>query len=307
MTLALLSTTKLPSFLGDDHPDEESLFAEDDVLIGALAARGVTARRVPWRQRDVRWQDYDLVLVRSAWDYIDDLPGFLEVLHGIEAAGCRLVNPLETIRWNSDKRYLLALREAGLPMAPTAILEPGEDPWRDAQAALEKLGPCETGYVVKPLVGVGAFGAKRLPERTAALAELATATRSDPCLIQPYLTSVATEGEWSFVFGAGRFLYAALKTPKAGDFRVQVMYGARTAAKAPAAADLAAAEACLDALPVTAHVARIDMARLADGRLALMEAELIEPQLFFHDVPKAAGLVADAVLDLLGARSAEPA
>ncbi len=37
MTIAILSTTKLPKFLGDSHPDEDSLFAEDDVLGSALA------------------------------------------------------------------------------------------------------------------------------------------------------------------------------------------------------------------------------------------------------------------------------
>jgi hypothetical protein len=41
------------------------------------------------------------------------------------------------------------------------------------------------------------------------------------------------------------------------------------------------------------------MARLPSGRLALMEAELIEPQLFFFDVPEAADLAAEAVLGLI--------
>ncbi len=57
--------------------------------------------------------------------------------------------------------------------------------------------------------------------------------------------------------------------------------------------------ACFHVLPVPAQFARIDMARLPDGRLALMEAELIEPQLFFFDVPEAADLVAEAVLSLI--------
>ena len=118
--------------------------------------------------------------------------------------------------------------------------------------------------------------------------------------LQPFLASVRDEGEWSFVFGAGRFLYAAFKRPAPEDFRVQVMYGARTTPAAPAPCDLAAAETALAALPVPVHLARIDMARLADGGLALMEAELIEPQLFLHDLPEAAGLLAAAILSSLG-------
>lgn len=50
------------------------------------------------------------------------------------------------------------------------------------------------------------------------------------------------------------------------------------------------------ALPVPARYARIDMARLPDGRLALMEAELIEPQLYFSSVPVSAEHFADGML-----------
>jgi len=297
MTIALLSTTKLPKFLGNDHPDEASLFAEDDVLAEALSARGATVRRVPWRQQGVSWGRYEFVLIRSTWDYIDDVPAFLSVLRAIEGAGCLLVNPLETIKWNLDKGYLPALHRLGVPIVPTAVYEPGED----ARAALEGLDGSEGGYVIKPLVGIGAFGTKRLADADAAEKELMRGKGPEPCIVQPFLASVATEGEWSFVFGGGSFLYAALKTPKPGDFRVQVMYGATTTKRTPAQADLAVAQACLNALPVPAHLARIDMARMPSGRLALMEAELIEPQLFFFDVPGAADLVAEVALGLIAA------
>lgn len=294
MTIALLSTTKLPNFLGRDHPDERALFAEEDVLAAALARRGATARRVAWRRPDAPWTRYDLVLVRSTWDYIDDLLAFLEVLGGIEAAGCRLVNPLATIRWNADKRYLADLARTGMAVVPTTFAAPGDAP----SAVLERLERSSTGYVLKPVVGVGAYGTERLADRRQLADRLGRECDPATRLIQPFLTSVATEGEWSFVFGAGRFLYAALKTPKAGEFRVQVMYGARTVPKTPSPTDLAAARRCYRALPVPAEIARIDMARLPDGRLALMEAELIEPQLFLFDVPEAADRLADAVLDL---------
>ena len=292
MKIAILSTTKLPKFLGDDHPNEDSLFAEDTVLAQAFAARGVGAERVPWRQADVRWDRYDLVLIRSTWDYIDDLPAFLEVLKAIEASGTRLLNPFETIQWNATKRYLPSLEKAGVLIVPGAFHERGQA----SEVVLQALDASDKGYVLKPLVGVGGFGTERLADRDALAARLARDADSGPYLIQPFVESIVTEGEWSLVFGNGSFLYAALKTPRAGDFRVQVMYGAQTVGQAPAPADLEAASACLAALPVPVHLARIDMARLADGRLALMEAELIEPQLYFHDVPGAADLVAEATL-----------
>ena len=74
---SILSTDRLPRFLGDDRPTEEGLFGEDDILIAALADHGIAGERVPWRRTDVDWQGYDLAILRSTWDYIDDLPRFL--------------------------------------------------------------------------------------------------------------------------------------------------------------------------------------------------------------------------------------
>jgi len=294
MKIAILSTGKLPRFLGADHPDEASLFAEDDRLIAALAERGVAAERLAWRQTAVDWAAFDLVAIRSTWDYIDDLPGFLEVLACIEAAGCRLVNPLHSVRWNCSKRYLKALSDAGLPVVPSRFLAAAEDP-ADHLDFLIQAGP--NGVVRKPAIGVGGYGVERLAD-AAALRE--AGPRDDESLLQPFVEAVTREGEWSFVFGAGRFLYAAQKRPASGDFRVQVMYGAETRAATPEAHDLASAEACYRGLPVPAGLARIDMTRGGDGRLMLMEAELIEPQLYLFDVAEAADLLAEAILELAG-------
>lgn len=294
MKIAVLSTTKLPKFLGENHPDEESLFAEDKLLIEALVRQGATAERIPWRGKDRDWSSYDLALLRSTWDYIDDLPAFLAVLGTIEASGCRLVNPLETVRWNATKRYLAELQSLGLPVVPSLFLDAGQDP----APLLGALGSAEQGYVAKPFIGVGAFGTRRFADRETFLIELANDHAGQPLLIQPFLPSVTGEGEWSFVFGARRFLYAALKIPRAGDYRVQVMYGAETHERMPAPQDLELARRCYELLPKAAPFARMDFARLPSGQLALMEAELIEPQLFLHDVPRAAGLLAEAVLEI---------
>ena len=87
---------------------------------------------------------------------------------------------------------------------PTEVFEAGEKP----RAALGRLGPSETGYVVKPLVGVGAYGTRRFADAASAVDELARGDGA-PCIVQPFLTSVAREGEWSFVFGGGRFTFCA--------------------------------------------------------------------------------------------------
>ena len=86
-TLAILSSDRLPKFLGDSHPNEESLFAEDLELIARLGDLGIEAHRVPWRDQDVAWGRFDAVVIRSTWDYIDDISHYLNVLVQIDASG----------------------------------------------------------------------------------------------------------------------------------------------------------------------------------------------------------------------------
>lgn len=295
MRIAILSTNKLPSFLGENHPTEESLFAEDNALIAELAAIGVEAERIPWRNEGVDWSSFEAAVIRSTWDYIDSPDDFMSVLESIDTAGTRLINPLGTVRWNFDKRYLTELDRHGILIVPTFFLDGGAEELDDLRTWLEGRGKC----VAKPTVGVGGFGVKTYERPEELLDWLSSAPPAETIMIQPFLPSIAEEGEWSFVFGCGEPLYSVLKKPKAGDFRVQVMYGATTLERTPAAQDLQAAEDVWNALPSNTCLARIDMSRLPDGRLALMEAELIEPQLFLFDVPDAARKLAGAIERML--------
>ena len=296
MKIALLSTDKLPAFLGEDHPDEETLFAEDFKLIEALELQGLSAERVSWRRSDIDWSRYDCVLVRSTWDYIDDYELFLQTIGEIEASGARLLNPREVIQWNSSKRYLGELMSLGASVVPSLILEDGD--WSAAEVQ-SILAHGESELIVKPLVGVGAFQLRRFTD----VHDLDKVRRSGeldyPVMVQPFLSSIQSEGEWSFVFGGRQFLYAVLKVPTEGDYRVQVMYGARTLPRKPSDDDLAAARAVLEKVPYQTHLARVDMVRMPSGNLALMELELIEPQLYLFDVPESAQMLAEATRNYL--------
>ena len=120
------------------------------------------------------------------------------------------------------------------------------------------------------------------------------------CLIQPFLSSVVEEGEFTFVFIDGEFSHGVLKQAAAGDYRIQSLYGGKESVFAPSAADLASARAVISALPFTAPLyARIDMARLPSGELAVMEAEMIEPYLYPEQGPDLGERLAKAVLSRL--------
>ena len=158
-------------------------------------------------------------------------------------------------------------------------------------------------FVVKPVVGAGGWRQARIRrgEPLPAAGELPPAE----AMIQPFLPAVAQEGEYSFLFFGGDFSHAALKRPREGDYRVQSVYGGREERHAPSPEDVALARetlaaACRICGQESPLYARVDMARGPDGRLALMELELIEPYLYPEQGPGMGTRFASALKARLG-------
>ena len=107
MKVALLSTENLDDFV-----------CYDELLTAPLAELGWEVEVVPWRA-DEDWNRFAAVIVRSPWDYQDEPERFMQVLKEIDATSCRLENALELITWNLDKRYLIDLKNQGVPIVPT--------------------------------------------------------------------------------------------------------------------------------------------------------------------------------------------
>ena len=233
---------------------------------------------VPWRA-EADWDAYDVVVVRSPWDYQDDPDAFLDVLAAIDASAARLENPLAVMRWNLRKTYLRDLEAAGVPIVPTRW---AEGLAADALgAAFDAWGSAEV--VAKPVVSANADGTFRLAPDAEAWGAAMSALADRACMIQPFVPSVVAEGEWSvFAFG-GAVSHAILKTPAAGDFRVQEEHGGVIRGVEPGADLLALTEAALAAVPHPTPLlyARVDAVGLTDGTLAIIELELIEPSLYF--------------------------
>ncbi|WP_374239931.1 RimK family alpha-L-glutamate ligase [Zoogloea sp.] len=257
-------------------PDPETHY-----LVAALAQLGVAADIVPW-DAPVDWAAWPLVVVRTPWDYFRRLPEFLAWAERTRRLA-RFVNPYEVIDWNSHKQYLRGLAEAGIATVPTLWLDHG---CGDARARLAARGWGEV--VVKPAVSIGAIGALRAAALDpACLEHLDRLVAEGDVMVQPFVASVAEAGEVSLVYFGGRFSHAIRKQPAPGDFRVQDMYGGTVHPHQPTAAELAVADAVLARTPAPTTYARIDLVEF-DGAPALMEAELIEPELFLGATPEAA-------------------
>lgn len=271
-----------------------SLTDDDRLLMEPLRALGVSAEAAVWDGSSVEWKQYNAVILRSCWDYHLRLPEFLAWVTGLEKAGVPVWNPPGTIRWNADKSYLRNLERRGVPIVPTLWPEAG----MDLRDALRSLG--WERAVIKPRVSATAHRTCLISANGAHSAQplVDELIRGPGVMVQQFMDSIQTRGEWSLVFFAGQFSHAVVKTPKAGDFRVQHDFGgAERAAEAPSAVREAAtrAIAALEDIPLYARVDGVE----SGGQFLLMELELIEPALFLGFAAHAPHRFAKTVADRL--------
>ncbi|HYG94964.1 MAG TPA: hypothetical protein VD859_15405 [Nocardioides sp.] len=257
-----------------------------DLLDEALARRGVDARWVAWDDPDEDWSAARVVAVRSTWDYEWRRDEFLAWARSV---GRPLLNGADVFAWNVDKSYLLQLEAAGLPVVPTVVAAtPAE-----VTAAVGRFGVS----VCKPTVGASGRGvvvlddADALPEGPA------------PWLVQPLVTSVRTEGETSVFVIDGRAVSQVRKLPAGAEIRVHEQYGGRSDAVPlqEEHRELATrtVQVARELLGAELSYARVDLMRLADGRLAVGELEAVEPGLYLDVVPDNAEVFAALVERLL--------
>jgi glutathione synthase/RimK-type ligase-like ATP-grasp enzyme len=272
--------------------------SEDQQLTEQLRARGLRVTSAVWSDPAVRWQDFDAAVLKSPWDYFDRPAEFHRWLDALDAQGVRLLNPTGIVRPNADKAYLRDLALAGVPVVPTRWLPRGSRV-RPAEL-LAELGADK--LVLKPTVSGGAKDTFALTaaEAEAATGQLQALVDEQDFLAQPFLPQIQTSGEWSLVFFGGQLSHCVRKTPKAGDFRVQHLFGGGVHAETPSAAIQAQAADIVQRFAPGCLYARVDGVETDAGGFWLMELELIEPFLYLDSAGPAAYVrYADALLALL--------
>lgn len=275
--IALLTAANLVSDAPDRRADAHLFDIQLDILRGGFAPHGLTLTPVRWID-PIDWTRFGAVLVNSAWDYQDRHEDFLATLDRIAGLGVPVFNDPGAVRWNIRKTYLRELEARGVPVIPTLWPEaPTRD---DIVHAMSAFGIEDV--VLKRQVGGGARAQVRY---TRADMPAAGSIMDRPGMIQPFIASIATEGEYSFLFVDGEFSHALVKRAKSGDYRIQEAYGGTSQAIDPTPDDRASAQAVLTALATPPLYARVDMVRGQAGELLLMELEVIEPFLFPKDGP----------------------
>lgn len=249
----------------------------------ALDSAGIEAVPTPWtaHMEDASGlRDYACVLPLLVWGYHHDAARWQRACATWAREGLALANPAKVLAWNTDKRYLRELAAQGVAIPATTFTD------ALSPEVVERVF-AETGageLIVKPAVSGGAWKTLRLRRGDAF-----DAMDGMTMLLQPYLSTIETEGETSLLYFGGRLSHAVNKRPVAGEFRIQEEFGGQYAlVPEPPAGAVALAEQVLAAVGEPLLYARIDMVPDAEGRWLLMEAELIEPD-FYLGVDPAQG------------------
>ena len=274
MKIALLISDNFLPDTENGRPDIFELVEEVEKLTPALAAHGMALTQVRWREIDVRAAEFDAILPLFVWDYFEgNEAAFLTAIAKAEQT-TPVFNDFDMLKWNADKSYLDDLQQRGAAVIRTLSVEHVTP--TNVERAFEEL-EAET-LVIKPRVGGGAW--RQVLHKKGAPFPDEDSLPPEGALIQAFLPSVLEEGEYSFLYFGGRFSHAVRKTPKAGDYRIQSIYGGAEETYTPTQAERGHARAILDVLDETPLYARVDLLRGLDGNLKLIELECIEPYLY---------------------------
>ena len=232
-----------------------------------------------WTDKNVNWVDFDVVIIRSCWDYHVKVEEFNSWLNELDTLKIKVLNPTEVIRGNLDKKYLRDLQKNGVKIPATLWFDGEENP--DCQKVLQSQGWQEA--VLKPNTGATAYGVQKI---SLELSENLFITNQpefrNGFMIQEYLPEIQTQGEWSVIFFGKEYSHSVIKKTNSGEFRVQYEYGGSFQPENPKQEIIDQAQSILEFYPDTLLYARIDGVQ-ASGGFYLMEAELTEPELFITE------------------------
>src|SRR5580692_10870276 len=125
-------------------------------VAAALAPAGIEAIGRSWVDPG-DLAAFDGVAPLMVWSYFRELDDWRRLLDRLEGLGRPILNPVETLRWNTDKLYLRDLDAAGAPVLPTLFAEQVT-----AAVVAEAHQRFGAQLVVKPRISAGAHQTLRL-------------------------------------------------------------------------------------------------------------------------------------------------
>ncbi|KYQ90549.1 hypothetical protein DLAC_09174 [Tieghemostelium lacteum] len=315
-----------------------TLSEDDQILINLASLKKIRFQFLVWDDESVDWssEKFDVLIIRSLWDYVLKVDKFKKWIDYIQSLGIRVLNDLGAIRWNIDKNYLDEFQNinnylynnsskskkqtssstcssssslSNIKIIPTIFIRPNEK--KSLLKSIEegkksgRFSGNQKEFVFKPCIGAGGYGTTKFhldshEEYKDSYMELLE--KSD-VLLQPFISTIHDQGETSFIFFNGKFSHSIIKRPSKNDFRVQEGYGGTVEKNPnPPLSEIQLAQSIMDRI-IEKHprilYARIDMLRYHDGKLFLSECEIFEPTLYFMGDQDIAIRFLDCVIEMI--------
>lgn len=274
----------------------DQVLLEDKLVQKALEAKGLRVIRKDWACKNFDWTNVRYALFRTTWDYFDRYDDFFAWFKQTQKT-LTFINSPEIIYWNLDKHYLRDLNRKGVNIPKTVFIEKGET------ISLEQLF-VNQGWnrsILKPAIG-GAARETYLIESSNSHShetKFQDLISSEAMLFQEFQKNIQERGEMSLMMIDGNYTHAVLKKAKSGDFRVQDDFGGSVDVYTPTAEEISFAKKAIASCPEKPVYARVDIFYDNHENLALGELELIEPELWFRNCPKAAEQLAEVIYDFI--------
>ncbi|KAK6501476.1 hypothetical protein TWF481_009314 [Arthrobotrys musiformis] len=284
------------------------------LLISTLQKRGLQVEKRGWYPpASLTLKDltsYHSINFLNCWEYNLHITSFYqflkEVIAPAEAAGVKIVNPVQVLLWNSDKEYLRDLqRDVGINIPESIFVEalPGGVPaYEDVISALDPDGA--HGTVIKPSISAASNMTHRIPHPSsesydsaktqANWAEVYEYTRdlssSAKVIIQAFEPAIKN-GEYSIFFLGGEYSHTVLKKPAETDYRAMERFGASVSELKGEEVPSAGKEICKKIVEYVERrfgtgddwrlgYLRVDGVVRDDGTFVVIEAEMLEPYVF---------------------------
>ncbi len=281
-------------YFNPKEPNEyvNNVLKEDRLVLSALEKNGLKVEKIAWSDSSFDWSLTKYALFRTTWDYAERFNEFSDWLMAVSVK-TKLINDYDLIVWNLDKHYMNDLKRKGVNIVETYFIEP-----KDARSLKEihhELGWKET--VLKPAISAAAKDTYKLNENNLEDHEPKhqELIQTESMMLQPFQNSVVEKGEISLMMMGGKYTHAVLKKAKSGDFRVQDDFGGTVHDYTPTEAEIDLAVASINACSKRPFYARVDIVEDNNGKPAISELELVEPELWFRRNEKAADVLAEEI------------
>ncbi|MET0570813.1 MAG: hypothetical protein ABWZ79_05270 [Pedobacter agri] len=191
----------LVTYLDKGKYDSTTVESEDDKLLNFLKNKGLHIEKVIWDDPDVNWEHFQLAVLKSPWDYFDRINEFHKWLDHLETKEVKLLNPIDVVRWNTNKHYLKEIEATGLAVTPSVFISKNDQFLLNdffEQFNSKKL-------IVKPCVSGGAKNTFKVTDENVEEInnQLQVLVKEEDFIVQPFLSEIIENGEWSFIFFNG--------------------------------------------------------------------------------------------------------